>query len=39
MQNKKTYITFGLVILLVGIAAFIGGQMLNGKSVPPAGVL
>ena len=31
MQNKKLYITLGLVILLIGIAAFVGGRMLNGK--------
>ena len=31
MQNKKFYIVFGLVILLIGIAAFVGGRMVNGK--------
>ena len=31
MQNKKLYISFGLVILLVGVAAFVGGRMLNGR--------
>ena len=31
MQNKKLYITFGFTILLIGIAAFIGGRMLNGR--------
>jgi len=31
MQNKKAYILFGLAILLVSIAAFIGGRMLNGN--------
>lgn len=30
MQNKKLYIGFGLVILLIGTAAFVGGRMLNG---------
>ena len=30
MQNKRLYISFGLVILLIGIAAFVGGRMLNG---------
>jgi hypothetical protein len=30
MQNKKLYINFGLVILLIGVAAFVGGRMLNG---------
>lgn len=34
MQNKKLYIIFGLVILLVGAAAFIGGMMLNGRIGP-----
>jgi len=31
MQNKKLYIGFGIAIILVGIAAFIGGRMLNGN--------
>jgi hypothetical protein len=31
MPNKKLYIIFIFVILLVGIAAFVGGRMLNGK--------
>jgi len=31
MQNKKLYITFGLAILLIGVAAFVGGRMLNGQ--------
>ena len=31
MQNKKLYIIFGLAILLIGIAAFVGGRMLNGN--------
>jgi len=31
MQNKKLYLTLGLAILLIGVAAFIGGRMLNGK--------
>jgi len=30
MQNKKGYIFFGIVILLVGAAAFIAGRLLNG---------
>lgn len=30
MQNKKLYLTFGLAILLVAVAAFVGGRMLNG---------
>ena len=31
MQNKKLYLTFGLAILLIGLAAFVGGRMLNGR--------
>lgn len=31
MQNKKLYISLGIAILLIGIAAFIAGRMLNGK--------
>jgi hypothetical protein len=31
MRNKKLYIIFGVVILLIGIAAFVAGRMLNGK--------
>jgi len=31
MQNKKLYVSLGVVILLVGAAAFIAGKMLNGK--------
>ena len=31
MQNKKLYITFGITILLIGVAAFVGGRMLNGN--------
>jgi len=31
MQNKKLYIGFGLATLLIGIAAFVGGRMVNGK--------
>lgn len=31
MQNKKLYLTLGIAFLLVGIAAFVGGRMLNGK--------
>ena len=39
MQNKKLYITPGFAILLIGIAAFIGGRMLNGSvgNVPLGG--
>lgn len=31
MRNKKLYIIFGVVILLIGTAAFVAGRMLNGK--------
>jgi len=31
MQNKKLYIISGSAVLLIGIAAFVGGTMLNGK--------
>ena len=31
MKNKKLYIVFGLVILLIGVAAFVGRRMLNGN--------
>ncbi|HEU0297037.1 MAG TPA: hypothetical protein VFR47_30135 [Anaerolineales bacterium] len=31
MQNKRLYILLGLAILLVGIAAFVAGRMLNGR--------
>jgi hypothetical protein len=34
MQNKKTMIVLGILVLLVGAAAFIGGQMLNGTGNP-----
>jgi hypothetical protein len=32
MQNKKLYISLGIVILLIGIAAFIAGKWINGGS-------
>lgn len=31
MQNKKLYISFGLAILLIGVAAFIAGRMINSN--------
>src|SRR6185503_6917541 len=31
MQNKKLYIVLGVVMLLVGAAAFVAGRMINGK--------
>jgi len=31
MSNKKSYIGLGIILLFVGVAAFIGGRMLNGK--------
>jgi len=36
MQNKKLFIVLGLLILLVGAAAIIGGRLLN-QNVGPAG--
>ena len=30
MQKKRLYLLFGIAIVLVGVAAFIGGRMLNG---------
>ena len=30
MQNKKLYVSLGIVILLIGIAAFIAGKWING---------
>ena len=34
MQNKKSMIIMGLLVLLVGAAAFIGGRMLNQRAGP-----
>ena len=34
MQNKKLFVIIGILIILVGAAAFIGGRMLNGKAGP-----
>jgi len=31
MQNKKLYISLGIATLLIGIATFVAGRMLNGK--------
>ena len=31
MQNKKQFVILGILIVVVGAAAFIGGRMLNGK--------
>src|SRR5262245_66623317 len=31
MQNKRTYILLGIVVLLVGIAAFVAGRLLNAN--------
>jgi len=31
MQNKRLTLIFGLAILLIGVAAFVAGRMLNGK--------
>lgn len=37
MQNKKMIVIMGLVIIVVGAAAFLGGKLLNG-SVNPLGM-
>jgi hypothetical protein len=34
MQNKKLFVILGILIAVVGAAAFIGGRMLNGKVGP-----
>ena len=34
MKNKKTIIFMGVLVILVGAAAFIGGRMLNQKAGP-----
>lgn len=34
MQNKKIFVIFSILVVLVGAAAFIGGRMLNGKVGP-----
>ncbi|MCI0550431.1 MAG: hypothetical protein L0287_05715 [Anaerolineae bacterium] len=31
MQNKKRYITLGIAVLLIGIAAFVAGRMINSN--------
>jgi len=37
MPNKKSYIGLGIIVLLVGVAAFVAGRMLNGR-VGPVGL-
>lgn len=34
MQNKKTIILLGVIVVLVGAAAFLGGRLLNGTVNP-----
>jgi hypothetical protein len=34
MQNKKLYVSLGILVLLVGAAAFVAGRMLNNKVNP-----
>jgi hypothetical protein len=34
MQNKKLYIVFALVIVVVAAAAFVGGRLLTGQAGP-----
>ena len=31
MQNRKLYVSLGIAILLIGVAAFVGGRMLNRR--------
>lgn len=31
MQNKKLYIVFGILIFVIGVAAFVAGRMIHGK--------
>jgi hypothetical protein len=38
MQNKRVILVMGVLILMVGAAAFVGGRMLNGN-VNPLGLL
>ena len=39
MQNKKLYLGLGVAIILIGVAAFVGGRMLNSNvgNVPLGG--
>lgn len=37
MQNRKTIIVLGILVVVLGAAAFIGGRMLNGN-IGPLGV-
>ena len=32
MQNKKLYLTLGFAMLIIGVAAFVAGRMLNGEA-------
>jgi hypothetical protein len=34
MQSKKTIVVLGMLVIIVGAAAFIGGRLLNGKAGP-----
>jgi len=34
MQNKKRYILFAIIVILLAGAAFVGGKMLNGQTGP-----
>ena len=34
MQNKKLFVIFGILIVVIGAAAFIAGRMLNGNVGP-----
>ena len=34
MQNKKLILTLGVIVIIVGVAAFLAGRMLNGQISP-----
>jgi hypothetical protein len=34
MQNRKLFVILGIIVVLVGAAAFLGGRMLNGNVGP-----
>jgi len=34
MQNRKTIILLGILVIVVGVAAFIGGRLLNQRAGP-----
>ncbi|HZM20560.1 MAG TPA: hypothetical protein VFC02_02385 [Anaerolineales bacterium] len=34
MQNKKLFVILGILVIVIGAAAFIGGRLLNGRVGP-----